>query len=222
MSETGSLPADLHVRRDRLVELLRGRQARGDLGPAAIEQHLAHSLAFAAVVAVPPSRAVDLGTGGGVPGLVLAALCWPSATWSFIESRRTRAAFLREAVGELDLGARVEVLERRAEEVGHDPTWRAQADLVTARSFAKPAVVAECAAPLLRVGGHLVVSEPPAAATEDAGRAERWPARPLRAMGLGPAMRHTGPPALAVLELVELSPPALPRRVGEPARTPRF
>ena len=47
-------------------------------------------------------------------------------------------------------------------------------------------MVAECAAPLLKVGGWLIVSEPPRA-EDEADPATRWPAEPLRQFGLEPA-----------------------------------
>ena len=64
------------------------------------------------------------------------------------------------------------------------PSLRAGFDGALARSFGRPAVVAECAAPLLRVGGWLIVSEPPSRRgggrqTGEAGKAgERWPLSP--------------------------------------------
>ena len=60
-----------------LVAILEESRALGFLGPGPVEGHLPHSLAFAAAVEDPPARAVDLGAGGGLPGLVLAALIWP-------------------------------------------------------------------------------------------------------------------------------------------------
>ena len=70
---------------------------------------------------------------------------------------------------------RVEVRQERAELVGRAREYREQFELVTARSFAEPAVTAEIAAGLVAVGGILVVSEPP----EPDGAA--WPARAVRA-----------------------------------------
>ena len=66
---------------------------------------------------------------------------------------------------------------------GREPGLRAGFDGVLARSFGRPAVLAECAAPLLRVGGWLLVSEPPRSDLED-GQDVRWPAEPLRQLGL--------------------------------------
>ena len=65
------------------------------------------------------------------------------------------------SIKDLGIGHRVSVLSSRAEIAGHQPQWRGSFDAVVARGFAAPGVTAECAAPLLRVGGLLCVSEPP-------------------------------------------------------------
>jgi 16S rRNA (guanine527-N7)-methyltransferase len=115
------------------------------------------------------------------------------------------------------------VVTERAEVVGHDAAHRGAYQLVVARSFASPAVVAECAAPLLEVGGRLLVSEPP-----DVDLFDRWPPEPLAAIGFsGPAAHRVALPGggtahLAMLELVSLPSARLPRRVGVPAKRPLF
>jgi len=148
-----------------------------------------------------------------VPGLVLAAALadW---TWDLVESGARRAAFLERAVRDLGFEGRVRVRHLRAEDLGRTPAERAGADAVTARSFGPPAVTAECAAPLLRPGGVLVVSEPPVVA------ADRWPAAGLDVLALGRAARRPGPPALVVLRQEAPCPARYPRRAGLPAKRP--
>ena len=122
---------------------------------------------------------VDLGTGGGVPGLVL-AWDWPSARIELIDASERRAANLRHAVVDLGVESRVRVHAARAELLAHDPRLREAADLVTARSFGPPALTAEIGAGFATVGGMLVVSEPPG------GDPARWPEADLESLGLGP------------------------------------
>ena len=141
----------------------------------------------AACLPAGPARLVDLGSGGGLPGLVVAT-DWPEATVALLEANGRRAAFLRRAVERLGLAGRVSVLEERAEVCGRQEDLRAGFDGALARSFGRPAVVAECAAPLLKVGGWLIVSEPPRSEAEGDQEA-RWPAEPLRQLGLEPAER---------------------------------
>jgi len=183
-------------------------QERGFLGPGPVVAHLAHARHLLA--ALPElGAAVDLGSGGGVPGLILAG-DRPALSWTFVESHHRRSAWLREAIAWLGL-TNVGVIEDRVEAVGRGPA-RGAADLVTARSFAPPAVTAECGAPLLRGGGTLWVSEPPSAV------AGRWPAAGLATLGLRRAERLV--PSWAGLTLISECPDRYPRRVGIPAKRP--
>lgn len=207
-----------------LSGLLERSRQLGFLGPGPIDAHLAHAQAFARVVPADPARALDLGAGGGLPGLVLAATTWPETRWTFLDANVRRTEFLREAVEELDLAARVDVITERAEVVGRQETHRGGYDLVVARSFASPPVTAECAAPLLVPGGRLVVSEPPAGDVSS-----RWPDAPLAELGFAPASLQLvadddGAPVahLAVLELLRPAPERYPRRTGIPAKRPLF
>jgi 16S rRNA (guanine527-N7)-methyltransferase len=194
-----------------LEGVLEEGQRRGLVGPAPVEDHVRHAQQFAAALGDLPSPALDLGSGGGLPGLVLAA--GSSSRWVLLDARRRSGTFLRWAVDELGLADRVEVLVARAEEVGRDDAHRGAYALVTARGFGPPAVVAECAAPLLQVGGLLAVSEPPDAP-------DRWPAAALAPLGLAP-VAGAGP-AIRVLRQERSCPEAYPRRSGLPAKRPLF
>lgn len=162
----------------------------------------------------PPGRWGDLGTGGGPPGLVLATL-WPDTAGYLIESTDRRAGFLRRAAEALGLVS-VHVLHQRAEEVGRTPELRGSLDLVVARGFGPPAVTAECAAPLLRVGGALIVSEPP-----EPDR-DRWPAEGLEQLGMVMQGRLDVGAGFAVITQERLCPDRYPRRPGIPAKRPLF
>ena len=205
-----------------LVELLEESRRRGFLGPGPVESHLDHARAFAVAVDRAPASAVDLGAGGGLPGLVLAVEFWPECRWLFLDAQQRRTDFLREAIAELGVAERVEVVTERAEVIGQDPDHRGHHDLVVARSFGGPGVVAECAAPLLVVGGHLVVSEPPGAEL-----AQRWPATALATLGCSPAQPVVVDAPGRPVHLVQISQVAAcddryPRRVGVPAKRPLF
>jgi 16S rRNA (guanine527-N7)-methyltransferase len=166
----------------------------------------------------PPARFLDLGSGGGVPGVVLALLAWPLSSAVLLDASERRCAFLEDVVASLSLTDRVSVVRARAEEAGRNAAFRGMFELVVARSFASPPVTAECAAPLLRVGGHLVVSEPPSSIRD----ASRWPADPLAELGLEPSTRWTTPYAYQSLTQSSRCPTRYPRRVGVPAKRPLF
>jgi 16S rRNA (guanine527-N7)-methyltransferase len=198
-----------------LLVVLEESKRRGFLGPGPVETHVARALDGSDLVANGPSRALDLGSGGGIPGLPL-ALIRPEMHWVLLDGSETRATFLREAVGALGLGERVEVVAARAEVAAHQDGLRGTFGLVVARSFGPPAVTAECAAPFLLVGGHLIVAEPPG------GDDRRWPADDLRKLGLKPVRTIVEPSAFQVLQQIETCPDRYPRRVGVPAKRPLF
>lgn len=207
-----------------LLPVLEEARRLGFLGRGPVEVHLDHADGFADALAASfpadgtgtPARAADLGSGGGLPGLPL-ALRFPACRWTLVDASSRRTGFLREVVGALALNDRMQVVEERAEILGRSPEHRGTYDLVVARSFGPPAVVAECSAPLLVVGGRVVISEPPG------GAPGRWPADGLAVLGLAP-----GPPVLAggwayqVLSQDHPCPDRYPRRVGVPVKRPLF
>lgn len=201
----------------KLERVLEEARDLGFLGPGPVAGHIEHAAGFVQAAGEPqPALVVDLGSGGGVPGLVLAG-AWPEASIRLLEGNERRALFLARAAAVLGFGDRVVVGHARAEEAGRDPAWRAQADLVVARSFGPPAVTAECAAPLLALQGRLIVSEPP---QQDG---DRWAAEPLRQVGLRPVARFEQSfSRFQVLRQDELCPDRYPRRVGIPAKRPLF
>ena len=118
--------------------------------PAAVDAHVADSLAALALPALQEAAAIaDLGTGAGFPGLPL-ALARPQARVFLVESLGRKCAFLERAV-DASGAANATVVCRRAEE------WPERGlDVVCVRAVAPLAVLVEYAAPLLRVGGSLV------------------------------------------------------------------
>lgn len=199
-----------------MTDVLEESRQLGFLGPGPVVTHVRHAEALAELVPTAPERAVDLGSGGGVPGLVLARSWWRECRWLLIDASARRCRFLHRAVDRLALAHRVTIEHGRAEDLGRRPEHRGQADLVTARSFGPPAVAAECAAPLLRTGGLLVVSDPPGQTSDD-----RWPRAGLELLGLVRRANREAPRATA-LQAMSACPDAYPRRVGVPQKHPLF
>jgi 16S rRNA (guanine527-N7)-methyltransferase len=158
-----------------LRAVLQDAQRAGAIGPGSIDDAVAHSRGFVhGIVALPGWQCVDLGSGGGLPGLPL-ALDLPDTLWTLVDAWAARADALARAIVHLGLGPRVSAIHGRAEELGRG-SLRGRADLVVTRGFGPPARTAECAAPLLRPGGLLVVS---------ASRApDAWPAAGVPALSL--------------------------------------
>lgn len=174
---------------EALGQLYQRAEALGFLGPGEAARVIDRCQAYvAAVSAVLPTEAgdeqggerrvriADLGSGAGVPGLVVAAAL-PDVRLSLIDVHQRRLAFLRHAVSDLSMGERVDVIDADATTLGRDPSAREQFDVVVARSFRSPSVTAECASGLLRVGGTAFISEPP-------GQPQRWDDEMLGRLGL--------------------------------------
>ncbi len=212
---------------DPLDEVLRRAQDLGLLGPGPIGAQRAHAelLARIALAATGEGRLrwLDLGSGGGLPGLAVARLlaeAGRAAEGVLLDSQRRRTAFLRQAVTDLGWGGSVEVVTDRAEAAARSTALREHFDLVIARSFGPPAVTAECAVGLLRPGGLLVVSEPPDEPPD------RWDDDRLAELGLAPPrIRHEAEPDVAIsVALIARLPRPLdarwPRKPGRPAKRP--
>jgi 16S rRNA (guanine527-N7)-methyltransferase len=205
--------------RRQLVGHLERARGHGFVGPGPLDPHLEHAEALAAAVGSDfGGRFLDLGSGAGIPGLAL-LLAWPQATGTLLDSRLRRCAFLEEALGELGVAGRGDVACGRAEELARREDRRGAYDVVVARGFGSPATTAECAVGFLRAGGQLVVSEPPGEPRRD-----RWPAEALDELGFqGPELRGRDEgPRFAVLTLPEPASDRWPRRVGLPAKRPRW
>jgi len=142
---------DVAAKAERYAELLAGPGVeRGLLGPNEVprlwERHLLNSAAVATLIPGPCS-VVDLGSGAGLPGIVLALLL-PGADVTLLEPALRRTIFLEECVAELGLG-NARVWRARAEQAAGELT----ADVVTARAVAPLDRLAALALGLLKPGG---------------------------------------------------------------------
>jgi 16S rRNA (guanine527-N7)-methyltransferase len=138
----------------RYAELLAGPGVeRGLLGPAEAgriwDRHLLNCAAIAGLVPAG-GWVIDVGSGAGLPGIVL-ALLRPDTRFTLVESLGRRVAFLSECVAELGL-ANVAVRRARAEELAGELA----ADMVTARAVAPLEKLAGLCAALARPGGTVV------------------------------------------------------------------
>jgi 16S rRNA (guanine527-N7)-methyltransferase len=164
-------------------------------------------------------RSVDLGSGGGVPGLVL-ALARPEQRWVLVDSVRKKADVLRHFVTTLGVD-NVEVVAERAEILGQDRRHREAHDLVTARACAALPVLAEYALPLLAVGGALVAWKGAISADElGAGGAAAAACGGGAPSVLPSAFDELGEHRFVVIAKERPTPPRYPRRPGEPGRHP--
>jgi 16S rRNA (guanine527-N7)-methyltransferase len=180
--------------------------------------HLLDAVAAAPLLPSDARRAVDLGSGGGVPGIVL-AMARPEMHWTLVDSLGKKVDALRSVATGLGL-ANVDVIASRAELLGRGPQ-RESFDLVTARALASLPVLAEYALPMLRVGGTLLAWKGPI--TDDELAAGGTASELLG--GGAPEERAAGIPALGdhrfiLIEKLRPTPARWPRRPGDPARRP--
>lgn len=137
---------------------------RGDL--AVLEgRHLADSLRLLPLLPRGLYRAIDLGSGAGFPGLVLAVAS--DLQFDLIESDQRKAAFLAEAA--MRIGASARVVARRIEDAGVAP-----ARLLTARALAPLPKLLELAAPLLTDDGECLFLKGRDAAAEIEAASQDW------------------------------------------------
>jgi 16S rRNA (guanine527-N7)-methyltransferase len=198
-----------------LLDILEEARVLGLLGPGPVARQLEHALDLGTAIGEFDGRMLDLGSGGGLPGLVLFGH-WEGATGVLLDAQRRRCEFLTRAVATLDLGSRVAVECGRAELLAREEHLRASFDLVVARSFGAPAVTAECAVGFLRAGGELVVTEPP-----EADLVDRWPEAGLTNLGFETAEpMRAGETGAVRMRLPGVADDRWPRRDGVPTKRP--
>jgi 16S rRNA (guanine527-N7)-methyltransferase len=219
------LPPDAMDRLEAYVGLLLEANARLNLTRVVEPDAVARLHLLDALAALPliddlgASTGLDLGSGGGVPGIPL-AIARPGLAWTLVDSVGKKADALRSFVEALGL-ANVQVVGTRAEVLGHDPAHRARYDLVAARACARLPVLVEYALPLLGIGAALVAWKGPIAESElVAGTA----AAALLG-GAAPEARASGHEELGdhrfvMVRKLGATPERFPRRPGEPARRP--
>jgi 16S rRNA (guanine527-N7)-methyltransferase len=146
-------------------------------------------------------QVIDVGSGGGSPGIPLAA-AMPERDFVLLEARRRKADFLREAAGEFP---NVSVVEGRAEEQEPD-----RFGVALAKALAQPPVAAELTLPLVRAGGAAVLWLGPSADLEAVARVSEQ-------LGGAPPEESAG---LVVLRKVAPTPAGFPRRPGVAKKRP--
>ncbi len=208
------------------AELEAWNKARANLtaitGIEAIEiRHFLDSLSLLSALDIPHgARLIDVGTGGGFPGVPL-KIVRPDLQLTLLEATGKKIAFLQHLVSVLQL-AKVEFLNARAEEAGQMPDQRESYDFVVARAVARMPILAEYLLPLARIGGLCVAMK-----GESAEREANEAANALRILGgrvsqIVPiqlpnvAEQHH----LVLIEKISPTPRAYPRKPGMPAKKP--
>jgi 16S rRNA (guanine527-N7)-methyltransferase len=151
-----------------LFAALGDAQRVGLLGARPIDEVIEHARGFVNALESTVGAVVDLGAGGGVPGLVIAH-DRPDLTVTLIDRRAKRTDFLERIVRRLGWAGRVDVVAADVRDVVVSDG--ARFDGAVARGFGPPSSTLQLAVRLVRPGGVVVMSEPP--------DGDRWSDDPL-------------------------------------------
>jgi 16S rRNA (guanine527-N7)-methyltransferase len=159
--------------------------------------------------AAPDGPLVDIGSGGGVPGLVLGVVR-PERELHLVEATARKAGFLRATAALI--GVEAVVHAERSEDLARvGSPLRDACACACARALAAPPAAAELCLPFVAPGGRLLLWLGQSAAPEDVSAA---------AAALGAELRTSATPGLLVLEKISETPERFPRRPGVAARRP--
>lgn len=223
----GTLPRGFLDDSQRFVALLLAANRRVNLtrvtAPAEVARlHLLDSLVALPLIDGAAGReAIDIGSGGGLPGLPL-ALARPETRWTLVDSVWKKAAILHEFVEALGL-RNVAVLSDRAEALGQTRQHRERYAVATARACAALPVLAELALPLVAPGGLLIAWKGPLSDADDEVRRARVAIGQLGGGHLSivdPGLPALGGHRLVTVPKERATDARFPRRPGEPGRRP--
>jgi 16S rRNA (guanine527-N7)-methyltransferase len=168
----------------------------------------------------PPERVIDVGTGAGLPGLVLKIL-WPNIRLTLVESVHKKADFCQHMVDRLGMEG-VTVLTERAEVVGQDPSHRHTYDLAVARAVARMPILMEYLLPLVHRNGIVMAmkGETAHAETHAAQNAINLLGGKLHKLINVKLPGVVEERFIVVVHKIARTPEEYPRRVGVPAKNP--
>ena len=182
----------------------------GAKSPEEFAPHILDSLTVAPYVR---RSLVDVGSGGGLPGIPLAIVC--GVPVALIETTAKKAQFLTEMLSTLHLTG--EVVAARAEVAGHDASLREHFATGTARAVASAPAVVELLLPFIAINGYAILQR---GAMDDRERNALADA----AVMLGGIVEREEPldgeRRIIVVRKTEPTPPRFPRRTGVPEKRP--
>jgi 16S rRNA (guanine527-N7)-methyltransferase len=178
------------------------------------KRHIEESVRLVPLVG-KPQRLIDIGSGGGVPGLVL-AIARPDVQVTLLEATSKKARFLESTGAGLGLSNLRVVCERAETAAGPGAQLREAFDMVSARAVAPLATLLELTIPFLKVGGVFLCVKG-MKADEELRSAER--AQKLLFAELIEQVRQPSATVLLFRKTAK-TPPRYPRRSGEPKHNP--
>ena len=184
-------------------------------------RHFLDSLYLVPALPSDATTLIDVGSGGGFPGIPT-AIARPSLAITLLEATKKKADFLADVIDELGLDA-VNVVNERAETLGRAVDHRETYDVATARAVADLAELAELTLPFVRVGGTLLALKGTAAPDEIAGAEaaiERMGGAPASVTSATGGELETSGAVLVHVDKIASTPAEYPRRPGMPGKRP--
>jgi len=184
-------------------------------------RHYLDSLAPLAFV--KPSKGasiIDIGTGGGMPGIPL-KIARPDIKLWLLDAVRKRLTYILEAAGEMGLSD-VKVVHSRAEDAGRDRLFREQYDFAVSRAVARLRLLSELCLPLTRVGGTFIAYKGPDVEEEleEAKRALKLLGGEVESVHKFTLPRGGEARTLIFIKKKKKTPAIYPRKAGMPERDP--
>lgn len=207
---------------DRLAALIaespHNLVSRGERS-AVRERHVGECAALAPLLGAEPGQTwVDVGTGGGLPGLVLAVL-QPDVRWTLIDATRKKTTAVRAFADELGL-PNVQVVVGRAETLAREPAYREQFDGAVSRALASLPTLIELCRGFVRTAGVLAAVKGPRWEDEVESSAQARGALRVGEVAAAAVPGAARPTWLLTMRTLGPTPPAYPRRDGRPASHP--
>lgn len=192
-----------------------------------VQKHLVDSLAIVKsgaeireILASGDIDVIDVGTGAGLPGIVL-KICFPAIRITLFDSLQKRLRFLEEVIGALKL-SEVTTLHGRAEDIGQSAVYREKFDIVTSRAVANLSTLSEYCLPLAKPYGLFLPYK-----AGDVDEEMKEASKAIRVLGgeLCAAEKYMLPGtdiarSILVIEKIKHTPKAYPRKAGTPSKNP--
>ena len=183
-----------------------------------VEKHYIDSLAALEVAEFQESkRIMDLGTGGGFPGIPLAVMN-PEKEFVLMDSLAKRLKIIDGLAEEIGIN-NVETVHGRAEDLARQEEYRENFDIVVSRAVAEMKVLAEYALPFVKEGGALIAYKTAGEKLDEEITAAE---RAIRVLGgeLSRTKKGTGDHTLVIVKKIKKTPSKYPRKAGTPKKEP--
>ena len=167
-----------------LEPVLRAAQKIGALSGAPIDQIIGHALWFAKAIPSSAQRVVDLGSGAGVPGLIV-AFERPELELVLVDRRSGRTDLLSRSVLALNLDSRVSVKCSEIGDLVRDSNFFKRFDAAISRGLGPPLETLRLSRDLVKPGGVVIISEPPPTTQS------RWNPEDVSSLALHGPVRHS-------------------------------